>query len=122
MPWVFIVLAVLCLAVAFRTFSMGLALISLLGALGFMLAGVLGLVSARIQSRSRSEAHMISPEEMRLITENMRRKREQEANAAAGSVVLTGAAAGGSAGGRSHGREDGSGDGGADGGGAGGGD
>jgi cytochrome c-type biogenesis protein CcmH/NrfG len=95
MPWVFIVLAVLCLAVAFRTFSMGVALISLLGALGFMLAGVLGLVSARIQSRSRSEAHMISPEEMRLITENMRRKREQEANAAAGGVVLGAAATGG---------------------------
>ena len=53
MPWIFFVLALGCLALAMRTQSMGFALILLCGTLGFMLAGVLGLVSARIQSRTQ---------------------------------------------------------------------
>lgn len=53
MPWIYFLLALGCLAMAMRTQSMGLALILLLATLGFLLAGALGLVSARIQSRAQ---------------------------------------------------------------------
>lgn len=53
MPWIFFLLALGCLALAMRTQSMGFALILLLATLGFLLAGALGLVSSRIQSRTQ---------------------------------------------------------------------
>lgn len=60
MPWVFLGLAVGCVAVAMTTQSIGLALVALMLALGFMLLGALGIVSARIQGRSQSSASMLS--------------------------------------------------------------
>lgn len=53
MPWIFFLLALGCLALAMRTQSMGFALLLLLATLGFMLAGALGLVSARIRARTQ---------------------------------------------------------------------
>jgi len=94
MPWLLFALAVGCFAIAFRTHSMALAAITLLAALGLMLAAVLALASARIARNSRSETAMMSPEEMRLIAENMRRKREQETGGAATAGVVLAATAG----------------------------
>lgn len=67
MRWLFFVLSLVCFAVAFRTFSVGLAALSLLLALGFLVAGVLALASHRIQARSRDEVQMLDPEEMRRL-------------------------------------------------------
>lgn len=53
MPWIFFALALGCFALAMQTLSTGLALILLLATLGFLLAGALGLVSRRIQSRAQ---------------------------------------------------------------------
>lgn len=98
MPWLMFALAVGCFAVAFRTHSMALAVITLISALALMLAGTLVLASARIARNSRSESEMMSAAEMRLIAENMRRKREQD-----GAPVASGAVSAGS--GKSHSRD-----------------
>jgi len=67
MPWLFFGLAVGCFAVAMKTHSIGLALLCLLAALGLLLAGTLGLVSARIQSRAQSASALLGPEQLALI-------------------------------------------------------
>jgi hypothetical protein len=67
MPWVYFAISAACFAVAFRTHSLGLAALTLLLALGFLLAGALSLVSARIQSRSQNTAAMIGPEQAAAI-------------------------------------------------------
>jgi hypothetical protein len=87
MPWLMFALAVGCLTVAFRTHSMALAAITLIAALGLMLAGTLALVSARIALNARGESEMMSAEEMRLIAESMRRKREAEGGATPPGVL-----------------------------------
>jgi predicted lipid-binding transport protein (Tim44 family) len=86
MPWLFFALSAACFAIAFRTLSLGVAGVFLLLALGLLLAGALGLASARIQSRSQSAAAMLGPEQAALI-----RKR---AMASAASATATGAAPG----------------------------
>ncbi|GIX36064.1 MAG: hypothetical protein KatS3mg126_1843 [Lysobacteraceae bacterium] len=77
MPWIFFALALGCLAVAMQTMSMGLALLMLLGTLGFSLAGALTLVSARIQARSQGGLGL-NP-----VLERERLRREREAAGAA---------------------------------------
>ena len=79
MPWIFFLLAMGCFALAMRTQSMGFALLLLLAALGLMLAGALGLVAARIQSRSSSGGMTLNPalEKQRLA--------QQRGTAASGS-------------------------------------
>jgi hypothetical protein len=67
MPWVYFAISAACFAVAFRTHSLGLAALTLLLALGFLLAGALSLVSARIQSRTQNTAAMIGPEQAAAI-------------------------------------------------------
>ena len=74
MPWVFLGLAIGCVAVAMSTQSIGLAVVALFLALGFMLLGALGLVSARIQGNSRSAASMMSGEALATV----RKLREAE--------------------------------------------
>lgn len=69
MRWLFFLLSAVCFAVAFRTTSMGLALLCLLLAMGLLLAGVLALASHRIQSRARDEVVMLSPGELRRMRE-----------------------------------------------------
>lgn len=90
MPWLMFALAVGCFTVAFRTHSMALAAITLIAALGLMLAGALALVSARIAVNARGESEMMSAEEIRLIAESVRRKREQEGAAVAPGAVAAG--------------------------------
>jgi len=91
MPWIFFLLALGCFAIALRTQSIGLALVCLLAALGLMLAGALGLVSARIQSRTEGGGMSLNPaiERQRLL-----KQREAGGGGETGAAVGTGAAAG----------------------------
>ena len=83
MRWLWFVLSVLCFAVAFRTHSMGLAAITLLGALGFLLMGTLALASSRIMARGQDSSTLIGPEELLRLKEIERRKKEAAAAPAA---------------------------------------
>lgn len=75
MRWLFFVFSAACFVVAFRTHSVGLAAISMLLALGALLAGVFALASHRVQSRARDEVNILSPEELRRMREQAARNR-----------------------------------------------
>ena len=67
--WVYLLLAFGALAVAFKTASIGVMALSLLVALGLILAWVMALLAQRIGSRSRAEHAMIDPDELRRMRE-----------------------------------------------------
>jgi hypothetical protein len=83
MRWLWFLLSFASFAVAFRTHSMGLAALSLLVGLGLLLMGTLALASSRIESRGRSEASMMSAEDLRLMREQIERRKAAEAAASA---------------------------------------
>lgn len=93
MRWLWFIFALGSFAVAFRTHSMGLAVICLLAALVFVLMGTLALAASRIESRGRHESTMLDPAEMQRMREQIeRRKREGEGGAtvaASGSGAAT---------------------------------
>lgn len=94
MRWVWLGLSVACFVVVFRTHSMGLAVICLLGALGFMLMATLAFAARRIEARGRSEATMLSGEELRAVRAQIeQRKRDGTTGAVVGgSAVAAGTA------------------------------
>ena len=61
MPWIMFALAIGCFTVAINTQSMGLAALCLLAALGLMLSGALGIVSARIQRGNSDTGMQLNP-------------------------------------------------------------
>ncbi|MFC4729160.1 hypothetical protein [Coralloluteibacterium thermophilus] len=58
MPWILLLLALLCLAVGLTTTSIALAWIGLLAALVLIVVGVLMLADRRIAARSRDASTM----------------------------------------------------------------
>lgn len=92
MRWLWFIVSLGCFAVAFRTHSMGLAVLCLVAALVFVLMGTLAVASSRIESRGRDETAMLGPEEMRHMREQIeRRKRESDG----AGVAVVGASGGG---------------------------
>ncbi len=75
MSWVFLLLAIAAFAVAFKTTSVALAVLCLLAALGLLLAGALGLLAQRVGSRSRDDAAMLDPQELRRLREQAEARR-----------------------------------------------
>ena len=75
MPWIYLLLAIGALAVAFRTTSMALLVLSLLAALGLTAAGVLGLLAQRVGSRSRDAGSMIDGVELKRLREQAEARR-----------------------------------------------
>jgi len=82
MPWLFLLLALGAIVVAFTTTSVPLAAIALLLSLVFVVIGVMGLLAQRVGSQSRNEAMMVDPVELR-------RLREQAEARRAGAVATT---------------------------------
>lgn len=78
MPWVFLLLAIAAFAIAFKTTSVALATLCLLAALGLLLAWVLGLLAQRVGNRSRDEAMMLDPQELRRLREQAEARRAAE--------------------------------------------
>lgn len=75
MSWLLILLAAVAFAVAFFTTSMGLAILCLLASLVLLVAGVMGLLAQRVDSRSRDESAMIDPAELRRLREQAEARR-----------------------------------------------
>lgn len=69
MYWLHALLAVAAFAVAFRTTSSALMVLSLIAGLGFMLAWMFGLLAARVGSRSRDDVLLLDPDELRRLRE-----------------------------------------------------
>ena len=75
MPWLYLLVAIAALAVAFKTTSVGLLVVALLVALVASLAWVLGLMAQRVGSRSRDETQLVDPVELRRLREQAEARR-----------------------------------------------
>ncbi|MBB5015515.1 hypothetical protein [Rehaibacterium terrae] len=75
MHWLFLFFALACFAVVFKTTSLGVAALCLLLALVFALAWVMGLVNARVASRTRDEVQMVDPAELRRLREQAQARK-----------------------------------------------
>jgi hypothetical protein len=69
MHWLFLLLAVGALWLAFSSGSAGVIAVALLVALGLFIAFVLKFAADRIGSRARDEQLMLDPEELRRLRE-----------------------------------------------------
>ncbi len=69
MHWVYLLLAIAALAVAFKTTSIAVVVLCLLAALGLLLAWMLSMLAQRVGSRGRDEALMLDPQELRRLRE-----------------------------------------------------
>lgn len=78
MGWLLILMALGAFAVAFITTSMGVAVIALLASLLLLLAGVMKVLADRLGTRSRDEAMMIDPVELRRLREQAEARRNAE--------------------------------------------
>ncbi|WP_101926926.1 MULTISPECIES: hypothetical protein [Luteimonas] len=75
MPWLFLLLALGALVLAFSTTSVALAAIALLLSLVLVVFGVLGLLAQRVGNQARSEAMMVDPAELRRLREQADARR-----------------------------------------------
>ncbi len=86
MPWIFLLLALICFSITFSPgVPLALTIILLLAALGFLLAGVLNFMSARMQSNSRDHSKMISPEDLRMMREQAAARKAAAENSQSNS-------------------------------------
>jgi hypothetical protein len=69
MHWLFLLLALGAMGIAFKTSSMVLMLVCLLASLGLLVAWIMGWYAVRVGSNSRDESHMIDPVELRRLRE-----------------------------------------------------
>jgi len=80
MHWLYLLASIACLALAMvRTMPTLGVLVFLAGALGFMVAWVLGWLSSRISSQSRDVSHILGPEELRLMRKQAEARKRQQA-------------------------------------------
>ncbi len=86
MHWMYLFASLACLALAMvRTMPTFGVLVFLAGALGFMLAWILGWVSSRISSKSRDVSYIMSGDELKRLREQAQaRKLSQTGQAAPG--------------------------------------
>jgi membrane glycosyltransferase len=75
MPWVYLVLALVLLAIPLKTSSVALAVVCVLAALVLLVLWVLGLLSSRIGARSRDESMMLDPRELQRLREQAEARR-----------------------------------------------
>jgi hypothetical protein len=75
MPWLYLLLALAAMAVAFKTTSVAVLVICLLVALGFFLAWVMKLLADRVDSQSRDTSMILDPVELRRLREQAEARR-----------------------------------------------
>lgn len=69
MHWLYLLLALVAMAVAIKTSSTGLMLLCLLASLVLIVLWLVGLYSVRMAGRSRDPSAMIDPAELRRLRE-----------------------------------------------------
>lgn len=75
MHWLYLLLALIAMAVAIKTSSTGLMLLCLLASLALIVLWLVGLYSARMAGRSRDPSAMIDPAELRRLREQAEARR-----------------------------------------------
>jgi hypothetical protein len=96
MHWLYLIASVACLGLAMvRTLPTFAVVLFLLGALGFLVAWILGWLSSRIASNSRDVANILGPDELRRLREQaMARKAPDGQSPGPGSGAGSGPGAG----------------------------
>ncbi len=75
MHWLYLLLALIALAISFKTTSVAVLAVCLLAALGFLLAWVLKLLASRVDSQTRDSALILDPVELRRLREQAEARR-----------------------------------------------
>jgi len=75
MHWLYLLLAFAALAVAFKTTSVGVLMVSLLVALGFFLAWVIKLLAARVDNQTRDSSMILDPAELHRLRQQAEARR-----------------------------------------------
>ena len=75
MPWVYLLLAVVALAAAFRTTSPWVLAVCLLAALGLAVAWLMAMLARRIEDRAGSAALLVDPAELQRLREQAEARR-----------------------------------------------
>ncbi len=83
MPWMMFLLAVLSFVVLCYAHSMAVAVACILLIIGFVLAGLLRLMAARVGDSSRDSGHIITTEELRMYREQAQARKQAQADASA---------------------------------------
>ena len=79
MPWILLLLAVAFFVAPFLTTSVGLGVFCVVLALVFLLLGMMGLISSRMQYNSRDNVQILTPEELRTLRERAEVQRQAAA-------------------------------------------
>jgi len=80
MPWLFLVLAVVALIIAFKTTSLALLALCLLASLALIAAWVMALLAERVGRRARDADVMLNPAELRRLQEQAEARRAAAAS------------------------------------------
>ncbi|MDI9238061.1 hypothetical protein QLQ15_03960 [Lysobacter sp. LF1] len=75
MQWLYLLFALVALAVAFKTTSVAVLVICLLLSLGLFLAWVMKLLAQRVDSQSRDTSMILDPAELRRLREQAEARR-----------------------------------------------
>jgi hypothetical protein len=94
MSWLFLLLAALAFLIAFTTHSVAVLTISILVALGFSAAWLMGMMAQRMGDTARSETMIIDPQELRRLREQAEARRTQGNNATNADAAGTNSTAG----------------------------
>ena len=78
MRWLYFILAIVCFALLLRVQSLGLATVLLIAMLGFLAAGVLSLVAARIDGRSRDQGQIVDVATLTQIRQQAEQRKAAE--------------------------------------------
>jgi len=79
MPWLFLLLAIAALAIAFMASSMAVVVVCLLAALVLLGIWVLGLLAQRVGNQTRDDSMMLDPQELRRLREIAEARRAEAA-------------------------------------------
>ena len=75
MSWLYLLLAVAALAVAFKTASTAVVVVALLAAFGLTLAWLMGMLASRVESRSGDPSMIVDPAELMRLREQAEARR-----------------------------------------------
>lgn len=92
MRWLWFVGSLVCFAVLFKTSSIGLALLCVVGALVFMIIGTLAVAAQRIESSRGDAGRLFGPEEIRQMREAEARRKAAAQQTDAGDTAIVGVA------------------------------
>ncbi|WP_133501342.1 hypothetical protein [Cognatilysobacter terrigena] len=80
MSWLYLLLAIAAFAVAFKTASTALMVVALIVAFALVIAWLMGLLAARLESRSGNPAMIVDPAELTRLREQAEARQAAAAN------------------------------------------